>query len=433
MSAHIPGYKPEAVELFRCQTTAEFAAFLHFAAGVGFNGKADIIGLDVVGRGALYFENGRIVHATESTVTGIDAVAHMLVWEKTEIHLLRRVVPPRHEFSCNTDNLIMDATLLADQNAALWRAQARIVSDVPEPVAHGPLTTGEEDNILKRPIPAFWLLVPTLLFLLVSSCHLLTSKKSDKDPPLDPDVFESQLNKAMPRPAQGLDMVNRPIPAGDFRRVFENSAGVKKEALVSLAAFWIADTEVTQADFTKVMGRNPSAFRGADLPVETVTWDEAKRYCEILTGMERALNRLPLDWEYRLPTEFEWEYACLANQKAPPVDLDDYCWHQENAEKTTHPARSKQPNAWKLYNMPGNVNEWCLDWIGRTPFANGDNDNAGAPPLKACRGGSWAQPLENCSPRWSIPIQTTNATNIIGFRPVLAPVGQRPSVTWESP
>ncbi|MDT8391801.1 MAG: SUMF1/EgtB/PvdO family nonheme iron enzyme [Lentisphaeria bacterium] len=434
MTVHIPGYKPDAVELFRCQTTEEFAAFLHFAAGVGFNGKADVIGLDVAGRGALYFENGRIVHAAESTVTGIDAVARMLIWEKTEIHLLRRVAAPRHEFSCTTDNLIMDATLLADQNAALWRATARTLKDVPEPPAYeeAPTDSGA-GTFLKRPVPAFWLLAATLFFLLVSSCQLLTSGGCGQHGASEADMFDPRSKAGAPFAVTGLDMVFQPVPAGRFHRVFPLAAGHEKEAVIHVGAFWMADTEVTQADFTTVMGRNPSGFRGDALPVETVTWDDARRYCDILTSMARLLKRVPPDWEYRLPTELEWEYASLAGQAPPVAYSDNDCWHQGNAGKTTRPARSKQPNAWKLYNLPGNVNEWCLDWIGQTAPTTGPgaDNNTGTPALKACRGGSWAQPVDNCSPQWRLPVQTINATNMIGFRPVLAPVGQRPSVTWE--
>ena len=134
MSATIPGYKPDASELYPCQTMEEFPALLHFLSAVGFAGKGEVVALDVLGRGCLYFENGRIVHALQGAFSGIEAVVRMLVWERSEVHLFRRVASPRHEFICNTNNLIMDATLPADQNAALWKAQAQSLTDVPEPI-----------------------------------------------------------------------------------------------------------------------------------------------------------------------------------------------------------------------------------------------------------------------------------------------------------
>jgi len=128
--------------------------------------------------------------------------------------------------------------------------------------------------------------------------------------------------------------------------------------------------EVTQAQYEQVMGSNPSKFEGADNPVENVSWLEALEFCRKLSALpaEKAAGNV-----YRLPTEAEWEYACRAGTTTQfsfgddDSDLGDYAWYADNSDDKTHPVGSKQPNAWGLYDMHGNVWEWCLDWHGDYP------------------------------------------------------------------
>ena len=145
--------------------------------------------------------------------------------------------------------------------------------------------------------------------------------------------------------------------------------------------YWLGKYEVTQAQYEAVMGTNPSYFKGADLPVENVNWFDAKEFCAKLTAIEREAGRLPEGYEYTLPTEAQWEYACRAgtttalnngrNLSDPDnwvcPEIDEVAWYGGNSNNTHHPVGQKKPNAWRLYDMHGNVEEWCLDWHGDYP------------------------------------------------------------------
>ncbi len=163
--------------------------------------------------------------------------------------------------------------------------------------------------------------------------------------------------------------------------------------------FWMSKYETTQAEYQSVMGSNPSFFAGdTRRPVEQVSWLDATDYCGKLTVRERAAGRLPAGYEYRLPTEAEWEYACRAGTATrfgygdDPgyTQLGDYAWYHSNRGNTTHPVGVKTPNAWGLYDMHGNVWEGCLDWYGTYPGGSVTDPlgrNTGS--NRVFRGGSW--------------------------------------------
>ncbi len=121
--------------------------------------------------------------------------------------------------------------------------------------------------------------------------------------------------------------------------------------------FRISVTEITQAQWQTVMGINRSQFKGDSLPVEKISWKEALLFCKKLSEKEGRT--------YRLPTEAEWEYACRAgstNRFAGSENIENIAWYANNSQSKTHPVGSKEPNAWGLYDMIGNVSEWCLDY-----------------------------------------------------------------------
>jgi formylglycine-generating enzyme required for sulfatase activity len=157
--------------------------------------------------------------------------------------------------------------------------------------------------------------------------------------------------------------------------------------------FWLGQTEVTQAQWQAVMGSNPSKFVGADRPVETVSWNDAMAFCQKLTAQEQAAGRLPAGFRYTLPTEAQWEYSCRAGTTGPFAGpLDVMGWYSANSGEETKPVRQKQANAWGLYDMHGNVWEWCLDrYADRLPGGSVD-DPQGAPSgsFRIRRGGSYS-------------------------------------------
>ncbi len=157
--------------------------------------------------------------------------------------------------------------------------------------------------------------------------------------------------------------------------------------------FWLQQTEVTQAQYEAIMGVNPSHFKGPEHPVESLTWDEATLFCERLSSLEPEKSAGNV---YRLPTEAEWEYACRAGSSTAfsfgnnPDELGDYAWYNANSDRSTHPVGQKQPNAWNLHDMHGNVWEWCNDWLG--DYSGGsvtDPQGAASGAKRVLRGGGW--------------------------------------------
>lgn len=123
--------------------------------------------------------------------------------------------------------------------------------------------------------------------------------------------------------------------------------------------FEMQQTTVTQKQWKEVMGSNPSRIKGDDLPVTNVSWYEAKEFCRRLSEKTGDV--------YRLPTEAEWEYACRAGSQRQwcfgndEKKLEEYAWYYKNSDNTIHPVAQKKPNTWGLYDMHGNVWEWCED------------------------------------------------------------------------
>ncbi len=181
--------------------------------------------------------------------------------------------------------------------------------------------------------------------------------------------------------------------------------------------FYIGKYEVTQAQWQIVTGNNPSYFKGDEnLPVEQVSWEDVKKFLEIL-------NKKSKKYTYRLPTEAEWEYAARAKSIEDYAgNLDLMAWYGANSERKTHLVGQKQPNAFGLYDMHGNVYEWCQDpWHSNYQDAptnanvwNGGTDND----LRVLRGGSWYYAaINNRSSHRSK--QTANGyDNGLGFRVV---------------
>jgi formylglycine-generating enzyme required for sulfatase activity len=210
----------------------------------------------------------------------------------------------------------------------------------------------------------------------------------------------------------GIKMMS--LPAGDFVMGSQGAEADEKPAhKVYLDAFCIDAYEVTQAAYENLMGKNPSKSQGPDKPVERISYYSAVKYCNMRSlkeGLKECYDpeTLACDYSangYRLPTEAEWEYACRAGTKtsysfgADSAKLRDYAWFKDDSDADTHPVGQKRPNPWGLYDMHGNVAEWCNDFYSDTHYQASPQDNPRGPATgeeRILRGGSWRGTAESC-------------------------------------
>jgi formylglycine-generating enzyme required for sulfatase activity len=191
--------------------------------------------------------------------------------------------------------------------------------------------------------------------------------------------------------------------------------------------FWLGRTAVTQGQYQAVMGTNPSQFTaaGRDAPVEQVNWDDAMAFCQKLTERENAAGRLPTGYAYTLPTEAQREYACRAGTEGPFAgDLAAMAWYDANSGDTTHPVATKQPNAWGLYDMTGNVWEWCRDWYA-DKLPGGEVANPMGPTSgssRVVRGGGWSDDAAFCRSAFRNGNVSGDRDVNLGFRLALSAV-----------
>lgn len=192
--------------------------------------------------------------------------------------------------------------------------------------------------------------------------------------------------------------------------------------------FWMSKFEVTQGEYQAVMGSNPSSFRGSTLPVETVSWTNAVEYCAALTTRERTAGRLPTGWSYRLPTEAEWEYACRAGTTTAysfgdySTSMAFYAWYNINSNNKTHEVGTRGPNRWGLFDMHGNVYEWCADRYGTLPGGNlTDPKGPVSGSTRVMRGGSLDHEAGYCASSYRHYTDPSSPALYLGFRVVLAP------------
>ena len=163
----------------------------------------------------------------------------------------------------------------------------------------------------------------------------------------------------------------------------------KQTHTVTLSDYYIGETEVTQELWVAVMGSNPSWFTGnMQRPVEYVSWDDCQTFIRKLNELTGA--------NFRLPTEAEWEFAARGGrnsrgyQYSGSSNLGDVAWYRDNSSSTTHPVKTKSPNELGIYDMSGNVYEWCQDWKG--PYSSSSQTNPTGPSTgsgRVNRGGSW--------------------------------------------
>jgi len=229
-----------------------------------------------------------------------------------------------------------------------------------------------------------------------------------------------------------VDQLMRLFP-GSKRELFDDE---QPEHSVRLSkAFYLGIHEVTQGQYQAVMGGNPSQFKGSeDLPVENVSWLDAVKFCNKLSEREKRTPFYRIGGSevtviggngYRLPTEAEWEYACRAKSTTlyPFGDdaskLGEHAWSDGNSESKTHPVGQKLPNAWGLYDMLGNVWEWCADGYDEKYYASSppaDPPGASGASHRVFRGGSWTVNPWSCRPAYRCRGMPVNRNSSIGFR-----------------
>jgi len=250
---------------------------------------------------------------------------------------------------------------------------------------------------VRRALASHLLLILSLIS--IASCQRV-------DPP--PEIITT---------AGGIEMVR--IPAGRFTMGDDRDEEDQSPAReVRIDEFLIDRYEVTQEHYVPMMSDSGSKFKGSDLPMEMVSWIKAALYCNARSreeGLQPCYDEEAEEFDlracnfeadgYRLPTEAEWEYACRAGSNAlysfggNPGKLSDYAWFKTNGRKQTHPVGQKKPNAWGLYDMHGNVAEWCNDVYEKNYYAASPAENPPGPvsgEKYVLRGGSFAGSAESC-------------------------------------
>ena len=193
-----------------------------------------------------------------------------------------------------------------------------------------------------------------------------------------------------------LDVGMVEIPAGE---ILLRDDRIKQSWTVEIKPFYLAETLVTQELYFAVTNQSPAVFKGSNLPVESVSWRDAISFCNALsvkTGLvacyafDQNADDIVFNPEangYRLPTEAEWEYACKAGTGGIRYgDINEIAWYKNNSAGTTHPVGIKMPNAWGLYDMLGNVWEWCSDIYDETVYGS----------YRIIRGGGWCDEERGC-------------------------------------
>jgi len=187
--------------------------------------------------------------------------------------------------------------------------------------------------------------------------------------------------------------------------------------------FWIAATEVTQAQWQKVMGLNRAEPKGENLPASRLSWPQAVEFCQKLSQAEGRT--------YRLPTEAQWEYACRSGAAEPYSGgkLEEVAWHMDNSGEAPHEVAGKKPNAWGLHDMHGNAAEWCRDLYQRDlgPAQAVDPAGPGEGNARVVRGGSWGHFARACRSAARASFNPAYPLDRIGLRVIIEPKSPNPS------
>ncbi len=232
------------------------------------------------------------------------------------------------------------------------------------------------------------------------------------------ELWEKEVRIATERKTvtvNGVEFAFRWCPAGTFTMGSpedekDRDSDETQHKVTLTKGFWMLETEVTQKQWKAVMGSLPDCgFKGDNLPVECVSWNDCQEFCKKCTQLG-----LPV----QLPTEAQWEYACRAGSTgAYAGNLDEMAWYSSNSGSTTHPVGTKKANAWGLYDMHGNVWEWCQDWYGDYPSGSvTDPTGPSSGSDRVRRGGSWGHNARLCRSALRNSYDPGNRYDHLGFR-----------------
>jgi len=220
----------------------------------------------------------------------------------------------------------------------------------------------------------------------------------------------------------GMELVL--IPAGSFRMGGDKKLEQAEDHetprhIVKISkTFYMGKYEVTQSQWSEIMNNNPSEFKEDVRPVERVSWNDVQEFIQKLNNKEET-NK------YRLPTEAEWEYAARADTESTYCFSSDikilsqYAWYRKNSASKTHPVGRLKPNAWGLYDVHGNVHEWCQDWFDRNYYSQSPSNSPIGPSsglAKVLRGGDWGSEDWYCRCASRSLSSPDRRSNRLGFR-----------------
>ena len=268
-----------------------------------------------------------------------------------------------------------------------------------------------------------------LIILFAKGCSIAggenvedTTVVNDGDEQPEPKVVFDGRDKTYT--ANGVSFTMKPVAGGTFTMGATSEQqnpydDEKPTHTVTLSDYYIGETEVTQELWTAVMGSNPSYFRGnMQRPVEQVSWDDCQTFIQKLNALTGA--------NFRLPTEAEWEFAARGGrnsrgyQYSGSSNLGDVAWYRDNSSDTTHPVKTKSPNELGIYDMSGNVWEWCQDWYG--DYSSSSQTNPTGPSTgsdRVFRGGSWNSLARRCRSALRNGLTPSNGISFLGLRLVL--------------
>lgn len=257
------------------------------------------------------------------------------------------------------------------------------------------------------------------LFLVLSSLLCISSCKDETARPELPERIEIlgiELIRVGPGTfAMGMSELDERV---------EPYEGVRSVDISQ--AYYLGVHEITQSVWEKVMGSNPSNFKGKVLPVENVTWKESMAFCEALNKKIKSSKTLPKGMRFRLPSEAEWEFAARAGTKSVyffgdnSSSIADYAWISDNSRDGTRPVKKKKPNPWGFFDIYGNVREWCLDGYEVRPRTKLTDPLLGWKNMdKVNRGGSWDSCEDCCKTGRRSNFGKDYKSNDVGFRVAL--------------